>query len=106
MRIAAIGDQTTVAGLRLVGIREAHVASTGEDAERKFEELLGAEGVGLIVITETLAEGMRQRLLRFAERKAAVPIVVEIPDKLGPLPKKVDIIKKLARRAVGVEVLK
>jgi vacuolar-type H+-ATPase subunit F/Vma7 len=106
VRIAAIGDQTTVAGLRLVGIREVHVASTGEDAERKFEELLGAEGVGLIVITETLAEGMRQRLLRFAERKAIAPIVVEIPDKLGPLPKKTDIIKKLARRAVGVEVLK
>ena len=38
--------------------------------------------------------------------KALYPIIIELPDKTGELPGRIDPIKLLIRRAIGMEVVK
>jgi V/A-type H+-transporting ATPase subunit F len=81
MDVVVIGDRTTVTGFRLAG------------------------SVGVVVITERIADKHRETLLRMGrEKKGLAPIVVEIPDLTGPVKREKDPIKELIRRALGAEI--
>lgn len=105
MKIASISDPMTATGLKLAGVGGAHEAGSWEEAEKIFEQLLGEPEMGIIIITETLAEKMDEKLSRFREDKEGVtPVIIEIPDKGGPMPERREAIDKIVKRAVGVTV--
>ncbi|MFH1774884.1 MAG: V-type ATP synthase subunit F [Methanobacteriota archaeon] len=103
MKISAVGDSTTVTGFRLAGIKDAYEVEEPSKAISTLKELLKDENVGLIIISEKIADKIREDIERLTEGRFT-PIVVEIPDKRGPIEKKVDPIKELVKRAVGVEI--
>ncbi|KXB01060.1 hypothetical protein AKJ43_03705 [candidate division MSBL1 archaeon SCGC-AAA261D19] len=102
MKIASITDSTTAVGLRLGGIKETHEAEDIVEAGELFEELVKKE-IGILIITEKLAQGMRKKINKFTEEKER-PIIAEIPDKGGPIPERKEVIRTLIKRAVGVEI--
>lgn len=107
MKIASITDKTTATGLRLAGIGESHEVGDSEEASEVLDDILDEKNIGLIILTEKLARGIRDKLMEIEEEKYGVkPIIVEIPDKEGPLHERERIIDKLVRRAVGIEVKK
>jgi len=103
MKIVVIGDNTTVTGFRLAGIKQIYVAESIDEAKKALNEAAFDSNVGLIIITERFAEGLRKEISYLTEGKV-IPLIVEIPDKFGPIEEKVDPIKELVKKAVGVEI--
>ena len=101
--IIVIGDVDTVTGFRLAGVKEAYVH---EDAAHTDEIIRSAltRDIGILIITERAAEDARPLVDRLRARKGIVkPVIVEIPDKRGPLERE-DVLRKMIRRIVGTEV--
>jgi V/A-type H+-transporting ATPase subunit F len=103
MKIGVIGDPTTARGFRLAGVAEVHEVRAAREALLILKELSRDKEMGLIILTEKISDEIRDEMNRIFEGKT-VPLVVEIPDREGPIVKKVDPIQALIRRAVGVEV--
>lgn len=106
--VAVIGDPDTAAGFRLAGVKEVYEygSEEGEDIARVLDKV-AREEVAIILVNERFAADTRTRdKIREinAKKKGVVPIILEIPDKKGPMEKKMDEIGRLIRRAVGVAV--
>ncbi|MEK6978345.1 MAG: V-type ATP synthase subunit F [Candidatus Hydrothermarchaeota archaeon] len=103
MKISVLGDATTVTGFRLAGIRDAYEVSAPKEAVGLLRELVGDKEMGLVIVTERIADEIRAEMEGITEGRIT-PLIVEIPDREGPMAKKVDPIKELIKRAVGVEI--
>jgi len=103
MKISLIGDKDTVVGFQLAGVKDARIVDGPEEAKTALRSLAKEEDSGLIIMTEKLADKVRDDITEVTEGKV-MPIIVEIPDKGGSIEKKVDPIKELVKRAVGVEI--
>ncbi len=107
--IAVIGDEDTVIGFGLAGIKNAVTVTNDSDKVEVISSLKGlikTPGLGFIIITEKIAENIRPELERLKAEKALYPIFIEIPDKGGELPERLDPIRGLIKRAIGMEVIK
>lgn len=105
MEIALIGDKHTVYGFRLAGIRKTFLIKEISQEIRETLKGLFSDNIGLILITEKIAEeigGLLEEANRF--RKGIMPIILEIPDSGGPLISKVDPMRELIKRTVGFEI--
>lgn len=103
MSIAVIGDPDTATGFRLGGVSNVYVAQ--DDVEDILRKLSADEKIGVIVLTEPLADANRQLIEEIKRTKKTVtPIFVEIPDKKGPVIREVDPLKMLIKSAIGVEI--
>ncbi len=103
MKIAAICDSDTAAGLRLAGIQDCFVPK--DSSLLVFDELTHRNDVGIIFVTEKIAEQIGKQLKEFRLRND-LPVIVEIPDKKGHPEGHVDFISHLIKRAVGIDVSK
>jgi V/A-type H+-transporting ATPase subunit F len=103
MKISVIADFDTVVGFRLAGVKEGYAVNSPEEALERLREVVKKENVGLVIITERLVDKIRGDVDRLLEKRS-FPLLVEIPDKAGPIEKKVDPLKELVRRAVGVDI--
>jgi len=106
MEIALIGDRHTVYGFRLAGIRKTFaMEDMGHEDMRGIVKGLFEDNIGIILVTETVAEeigNILEEAHRF--RRGVAPVIVEIPDSRGPLPEKIDPMRELIRRTVGFEI--
>ena len=110
--IAVIGDRETAIGFRLAGVQAVYEVSQNEKEKENetlnlLNKLVSEDGVVLIliIINERLAAEtrVRNKIQAINENKRGVtPIIVEIPDKRGPMEQKVSEIERLIKRAVGV----
>ena len=92
MKVAVIGDEDTVTGFRLAGVKKAYIYS--EDADIDYSKF---EDVGLIIVNEKYGDIIRQKL-------GYDVIIVEIPDKTGRKYNKNSLASQLAMKAVGVKI--
>lgn len=105
MKIAVIGDSDTVSGFRLGGVTSSYVVKAEEPIDAILKELIADEMVGVIAITERVADANRWAIDEVNKgKKAVTPILVEIPDKSGPIVREVDPLKALIKTAIGVEI--
>lgn len=108
-KIAVIGDPDTVIGFGLTGIK---YLTTIEPDTDKSEIILTIKGyikneeIGFIIISQSIAEMVRTEFERMKLDKHLYPIFIELPDKRGELPDRIDPIKSLIRRAIGMEIVK
>ncbi len=102
MKIGVVGDFDTVTGFRLAGVKETYDVEEPEAAVEALKKLM-KEDIGVIIITERLADQIRDETEELIEGKT-LPIIVEIPDKKGPIEGKADPIMALIKKAVGVEI--
>lgn len=101
MRYFIIGDEDTVLGFGLVGVQGQTAGSPGE-AQRAFTLALEDKEVGIIIITERVAELIRPVVDRYVFTQS-FPLVVEIPDRLGPIAGKPGI-REMANQAIGIKL--
>lgn len=101
MDIVVIGDQHTLTGFRLAGVTKAYGIKEGKE---NIHKILTDDAVGVLIMTERFAEENHMLIEGHLSSKKMTPIVVEIPDVSGPIPKEVDPIKELIKRAIGTEV--
>lgn len=105
MKIASITDPDTAAGLKLAGIEEVHEIERSKEAEEILEKLAEEKEVRIIIITESLAQKIGEKIDEFKEERGRItPVLIEIPSKEGPIPERREKIDKVVKRAVGIEV--
>lgn len=102
MQIAVIADQDTAIGFKLAGVGLIYSVTSIEEAQRALERLSKRDDIGTIIITERLADNLRD-IIKELYKKTSL-IIVEIPDKYGPIEREVDPIRELIRTTLGVEI--
>ncbi len=101
MKYSIIGDEDTVLGFGVVGV-SGRVATNTEEARRAFEDLLGDKETSIIIITERVANLIRATVDRYLFTES-FPLIVEIPDRHGPLPDRPGI-RELVNTAIGLKL--
>ena len=100
MSYFVIGDEETVIGFRLTGI-EGRSAHTPYETRQALKVATSTEGVNIILITERLAQGIRDELERHESRH--FPLILAIPDRKGPIEGRLSI-REMIKAAVGVKL--
>ncbi len=103
MKLAAICDSDTAVGLQLAGIQEIFIPEN--NSQKIFEEISLRNDIGIIFVTEKIAQGIIKNLREF-RLMHDIPIIVEIPDKKGRLENHIDFVSHLVKKAVGIDVSK
>jgi len=103
VRVALVADFDTAIGFKLAGLKEVYAVTDGRQAEEVINKLTKNAEIGIIIITESLANQIRQYVKeKLYER--LIPIIVEIPDKKGA-PTAMEFIKDIVKRTIGIELL-
>ena len=102
MKIFLISDNThTLAGLRLAGI-EGVVVHEREEILKELEKVKEEKEIGILLITELLAERVQPEIndLKLARN---MPIIVEIPDRHGTR-RPSDFLTRYIRESIGLKI--
>ena len=102
--IAVVADSETVTGFRLGGIKEVHTVKDSEEAKEIIKNLTN-QGVSIIITTEKIGDEIRD-FIDLITKNRTLPIIVEVPDKTGPIKRAADPLKELVKRAIGIETMK
>jgi V/A-type H+-transporting ATPase subunit F len=101
MRYFIIGDEDAVLGFGLVGVH-GQTAISPEEARRAFNLALEDKDVGIVIITERVADLIRPQVDRYMFTQN-FPLIVEVPDRQGPLAGKPGI-RQMVNQAIGVKL--
>ena len=99
MEYYVIGDDDTVLGFSLVGV-SGEAVHTKEDAKSAWSEALEHHEYAVIIITEDVADMIRETVDRFLFSES-FPLVVEIPRKGGKFSRD---LRELTNEAIGVSI--
>lgn len=101
MKYFVIGDEDTVLGFGLVGVK-GFVATNKVEAENSFKEALKDDEIGIIIITEKISELIRP-LVDVYLFTSSFPLIVEIQDRTGKMKGKPDI-RQMVNVAIGIKL--
>lgn len=101
MKYYIIGDEDTVLGFGMVGV-QGRAVENQEDAEAAFKNVLEDKEVGIIIITERIAQLIRTTVDRYLFRER-FPLIVEIPDRTGPVAGRMGI-REMVNAAIGIKL--
>ena len=101
MRYFVIGDEDTVLGFQLAGV-EGKAANSREEAGAAFDAALENHDFGIVIITERVAELIRERVDSFIFTEA-FPLILEIPDRNGKVEGKPDL-RQMVNTAIGINL--
>jgi V/A-type H+-transporting ATPase subunit F len=101
MKFLLIGDELTVLGYSLAGIRGT-VVNNRDEAANALREATQDPEVGIVLITQRIASEI-QPLVDEARLKMATPIVLEIPDRHGPIEGRESALD-IVQRLIGIKV--
>ena len=101
MKYSIIGDEDTVLGFELVGL-SGKVVQTADEARRAFESMLEDKEIGIIIITEPIADMIRPIVDKYLFT-LSFPLIVEIPDRRGRPPARPGI-REMVNAAIGIKL--
>ncbi len=88
-------------GFGMVGV-EGRVAETAEEAREALQEALSNKAVGIVIITEPVAELIRPQVDRYVFSRS-FPLIVEVPDRQGPLEGRPSL-REMVNQAIGINL--
>jgi len=102
MKMFLISDNVdTKTGMRLAGI-DGVVVHDPEEVRSALQKVLNDSEVGIVLITEKLADLAGEEISGI-KLKCQTPLIVEIPDRHGTR-RSVDSITRYVRDAVGLKI--
>lgn len=105
MKVVVVGKKDMAVGFSLAGVNEVFTPEDDYEAKKRLDKLLQSTDIGVILLSESIAEGISEHLQQKKKRKDDVyPVIVEIPDKEGPLEGKEDPLQDKIKRAVGIDI--
>lgn len=99
MKYFMIGDEDAVLGFGMVGVQGRTVHSPNE-AESAFRDALGDSDVGIVIITERVAELIRPLVDQYVFTEE-FPLIVEVPDRAGRIEGRPGL-REMVNRAIGI----
>lgn len=101
MKFLLIGDEITVLGYSLAGVHGI-VVSNKEEAAKALKEATEDTDAGIVLITQRIASEIQSQVDE-AKLKIATPIVLEIPDRQGPVEGRESALD-IVQRLIGIKV--
>jgi len=101
MRYYVIGDEHTVLGFGMAGVA-GKVARDQAETEEALHEAVRERDIGIIIITERLAELVRPQVDRLTFTQA-FPLIVEIPDREGRMEGKPGL-REMVNQTIGIKI--
>ncbi len=101
MKFFLIGDEYTVLGYSLVGINGI-IVNNAQEATDALNTVTKDPNVGIILITQRIASEIRH-LVDTARLEMSTPIVLEIPDRQGPMENRESALS-VVQRLIGIKV--
>ncbi|MCF7915030.1 MAG: V-type ATP synthase subunit F [Spirochaetaceae bacterium] len=101
MKYFMIGGDDAVLGFGMVGV-EGRVAENADEAQSALQEALSDRQVGIVIITEPVAELIRPQVDRYVFSQS-FPLIVEIPDRQGPLEGR-PTLREMVNQAIGINL--
>jgi V/A-type H+-transporting ATPase subunit F len=101
MKYYIIGDEDSVLGFGMVGVR-GEIVTKQKEAEAAFTSALEDHDIGIVIITERIADLIRPLVDRYLFTEM-FPLIVEIPDRKGPLAGKPGI-REMVNIAIGIKL--
>jgi V/A-type H+-transporting ATPase subunit F len=101
MRILVIGHPEAVLGFSLVGVH-GQTATSAEEVNQALDSALSSSEVGIILVTQDVAELIGPRMAQLKLR-STVPLVVEIPGPRG-MPSDQPSLSEVVQRAIGIKI--
>jgi len=102
MKIFLISDNThTLTGMRLAGI-EGVVVHEKEEVLKEIEKVKERKDIGILLITELLAEKLPMEINKMKQSNM-LPIIVEIPDRHGTR-RPPDFLTSYIKESIGVKI--
>jgi V/A-type H+-transporting ATPase subunit F len=101
MKYYIIGDEDSVLGFGMVGV-DGRVAETAADAQAAFSAAVEMKEIGIVIISERTADLIRGVLDPYVLSRR-FPLVVEIPDRRGPVPGRKSI-REMVTDAIGIKL--
>lgn len=99
-RIAIVGERELVIGYQLLGIEDTFIV-TGEDANKKIQEVFSSGEFSLIIASESVRTGL-PLALRTRLEASIEPLVLFMPSLQGDI--KEESISALAKRVLGINI--
>lgn len=99
MNYFMIGDEDAVLGFGMVGVQGRSVR-TPQEAEAAFKSALENREIGIVIITERIAELIRPLVDDYVFTEE-FPLIVEIPDRTGRMEGRVEL-REMVNRAIGI----
>ncbi len=101
MKYYVLGDEDTVLGFGMVGV-DGRAVTGVQDAQAAFDEALADRTLGILIVTERVAELIRPRVDRLVFSDD-FPLVLEIPDRTGRLAGKPGL-RETVNAAIGIKL--
>ena len=102
MKVFILSDNThTLTGMRLSGV-EGVVVHEREDILKELAKVKEKRDIGILLITELLAERVQPELSKM-KLSHTLPIIVEIPDRHG-LRRPPDFLTRYIRESIGLKI--
>jgi V/A-type H+/Na+-transporting ATPase subunit F len=101
MKFFLIGDEYTVLGYSLVGINGI-IVNNAQEATDALNSVTKYPDVGIILITQRIASEIRL-LVDTIRLEMSTPIVLEIPDRQGPMEDRESALS-VVQRLIGIKV--
>ncbi|MEF8875028.1 MAG: V-type ATP synthase subunit F [Candidatus Thermoplasmatota archaeon] len=105
-KVVVVGKKDMSLGFSLAGVDETFAPADEYESKKQIDKLLESPEVGVILLSERIAEDIRDHLNEKEQKRKGdiYPVIVEIPDKEGPIEEKEDPLKGKIKRAVGIDV--
>jgi V/A-type H+-transporting ATPase subunit F len=102
MKVFMLSDNThTLTGMRLSGV-EGVVVHEREDILKELAKVKEKQEIGILLITELLAERVQLELNKM-KLSQKLPIIVEIPDRHGTR-RPADFLTRYIRESIGLKI--
>jgi len=101
MKYYCIADEDTVRGFRLAGVSGC-VATAPADAATAIRQAVALPDVGIIILTEPVADVIRDQVDAIRLEREH-PLIVEIPGPQGALPDRKGLLQSV-RETVGIPI--
>jgi len=101
MKYHIIGDEDAVLGFGMVGV-SGNTVTNRDEANAAFNAVLKDNEIGIIIITERIADLIRPLVDKYIFTQK-FPLIVEIPDRIGKLTGKSSI-REMVNEAIGIKL--
>ena len=101
MKYFVIGDEDSVLGFGMVGVKGRSV-SGADQASAAFEEAISLPEIGIIIISEDAASLIRETVNRYIFTRE-FPLIVEIPGSRGRNPDRPGL-RQMVNEAIGINL--
>jgi vacuolar-type H+-ATPase subunit F/Vma7 len=101
MKFYVLADEDIVMGFAYAGI-EGEIVKRPEDSLEAFEKAIKITDLGILIVTEQIADTIHDRLLEW-QLESSYPLIVEIPSMEESELKRPGL-TEMVREAVGIHI--